>query len=69
MCAVHEVRYRVGMQRQGKIAMVDEFQAYLLLVVTALFVFIVIRVVKDDWQQSRRWRNLNRLPNRRQSPQ
>ena len=69
MCAVHEVRYRVSIERRGKIVMVDEFQAYLLLVVTALFVFIVIRVVKDDWQQSRRWRNPNRLPNRRQPPQ
>ena len=69
MCAVHEVRYRVSIERRGEIAMVDEFQAYLLLVVTALFVFIVLRVVNDDRQQSRRRRNLNRSPNRRQPPQ
>jgi hypothetical protein len=36
--------------------MVDQFQAYLLLVLTALFVIIVLRVVRDDHERVRRWR-------------
>jgi hypothetical protein len=38
--------------------MVDQFQAYLLLVLTALFVIIVFRVVRDDHERVRRWRRL-----------
>ena len=49
--------------------MVDEFQAFLLLVLTGLFVFIVIRVVQNDLEQARRSRRPPAVPNRSQPPQ
>ena len=36
--------------------MVDQFQAYLLLVLTALFVYLVVRVVRDDRERAKRGR-------------
>jgi hypothetical protein len=47
---------------------VDQFQAFLLLLVTGLFVYIVIRVVRDDLERARRSRKPPVLPPRSQPP-
>jgi hypothetical protein len=44
--------------------MVDEFQAFLLLVLTGFFVFIVIRVVQADLERARRSRRPGSAANR-----
>lgn len=36
--------------------MVDQFQAYLLFGLTALFVYLVVRVVRDDRESAKRGR-------------
>jgi hypothetical protein len=48
--------------------MVDEFQAFLLLVLTGLFLLIVSRVIREDLQQARRSRRSSTAPNRSKPP-
>ena len=48
--------------------MVDEFQAFLLLGLTGLFVYVLMRVVRDDLERARFSRRASAAQNRSQLP-
>ncbi len=49
--------------------MVDQFQAFLLLGLTAFFVYLVVRVVRDDQGRAKDARRMRIVPHRSQPPQ
>jgi hypothetical protein len=61
----HPGRQQIGKKQVGKTDMVDQFQTVLLLILTVLLIFIVVRVIQRDYEAAARAR---RRPGRTNGP-